>query len=377
MTDARNEQAELYELANAQFEIGLTSERLARLEELVLKSAELRRRYIAYMQLHGLARWLGRRGAWPALSDAATLSTASPAAGSFAGDYGPEAAPAVVAPRSSPFLIFGESHAPVAGAYLSYAFAAFVFATGLLAAWAWRAPDHPSTIAKTETRAESQPAGEHGQDGRGPAVSEEPPKTVRLGTRQINCQWLHPATAQADMRHGKFELAGGMLEITYRPSETKVVLFGPATYFVDSEHGGSLAAGKLLVYFVQTPDANPILDHPLFRVRTPTATVIDGGRSDFELVVNKVPASHVLVFNGSAEVQLAGLSLTRRLQAGDSLLVERAPNHGLVVFVNPDTNPPKPLFAQGRPKYPRVARGEQKETTIEIEKPRHVPFPDS
>ena len=44
MTAARNEQAELYELANAQFELRSTPEQLARLEALVIKNAELRRR---------------------------------------------------------------------------------------------------------------------------------------------------------------------------------------------------------------------------------------------------------------------------------------------------------------------------------------------
>ena len=162
---------------------------------------------------------------------------------------------------------------------------------------------------------------------------------------------------EADVRHGKFELVDGMLEITYRPSETKVLVFGPASYFVDSDHGGALAEGKLLVYFVQTPDAKPILGQSLFRIRTPTSTVTNGGRSDFELVVNKTPACHVRVFNGTADVQLAGLSLTKRLQAGESLLVQRTPNPRIHHFQQPGHEPANADIGPGSAEVRPLGRG--------------------
>ncbi len=52
---------ELYELAGAQCEGVLTARQAARLEELVLSDAGLRRRYIVYMQVHAQAERGGAR----------------------------------------------------------------------------------------------------------------------------------------------------------------------------------------------------------------------------------------------------------------------------------------------------------------------------
>ncbi len=52
---------ELYELAGAQCDGVLTPRQAARLEELVLADADLRRRYILYMQIHAQAERGGAR----------------------------------------------------------------------------------------------------------------------------------------------------------------------------------------------------------------------------------------------------------------------------------------------------------------------------
>ena len=58
---------------------------------------------------------------------------------------------------------------------------------------------------------------------------------------------------------------------------------------------GTLLDGLALVYSLQRPDAKTIFEHPLFRIRTPTVVVTDGGGSEFMVGVDKTPESHVSV----------------------------------------------------------------------------------
>jgi hypothetical protein len=167
------------------------------------------------------------------------------------------------------------------------------------------------------------------------------------------------------------------VEIAYPGAGTRVLLIGPATYFVDSPYSGALAEGRLFVYYLETPDSKTILAHPLFRVRSPTLIVTDEGGAEFEIDANKTPSTHMVVFHGRVEAQLAGRRATRTLKASDSLLVSLMANHGLAVFVDPDKHRLRPLFAQGPAKYRPFASREQKPTVIEIEKTGHGPFPDS
>ena len=98
---------------------------------------------------------------------------------------------------------------------------------------------------------------------------------------RIDPQWANPKTVQTDIRHGTFELAAGKVEITYEETGTRVLLVGPANYYVDSSNSGALLDGLVFVYFLERPDAKTILEHPLFHVRTPTVLVTDGGGSEF------------------------------------------------------------------------------------------------
>ncbi len=283
MTAARNEQTELYELANAQFEAALTPEQLARLEEMVLNSAELRQRYVAYMQLHGLARWLGWRGAWSALRDEATLSEAPPAAGPSAADRRSAAAPAVGAVRSSPLCLFGESHISVVGALASYAFAAIIFAIGVLAAWSWRAPGERGVVSVAQDAA--RPAA--GDVARAPVVARV--------TRLVGNEWHGQIAVGEEVRSDQcLMVLHGLAEISYNSGAT-VTLEGPGAFSVDSANGGKLHQGKLTV---RTPKAG---DHPLFCVRSRTGVVTERGNCEFGLDVARSGASHVYVFRGHVE----------------------------------------------------------------------------
>ena len=203
MTAARNEQTELYELANAQFEAALTPEQLARLEEMVLNSAELRQRYVAYMQLHGLARWLGWRGAWSALRDEATLSEAPPAAGPSAADRRSVAAPAVGAVRSSPLCLFGESHISVVGGFVVHVRRDNLrhrSAGGLV----WRAPGERGVVSVA-------------QDAARPAAGDvaEAPVVARV-TRLVGNEWHGQIAVGEEVRSDQcLMVLHGLAEISY------------------------------------------------------------------------------------------------------------------------------------------------------------------
>jgi hypothetical protein len=354
------ETSELYELAAAQCLGPLTPQQTARLEQLVLEHDGLRHRYIVYMQLHAQAEQAFRATSVGAAAEVPPGRTDVLADGT---------APV-------PFVLYGAEVPPgrrdllPGGVLLAYALATLLLGMGVLAALAWRNSGRNAGAVAQGALAPRM--------GALATAAAEPPGTIHVATMEVDCRWAHPASAEADMRHGKFELAEGRLEITYQDTDTRVLLVGPATYFVDSSSGGILAEGRLFVYFLEKPNAKKVLDHPLFRVRTPTVIVTDGGGSEFEIDVNKTPSTHVVVLQGKADVQLAGRHATRTLQAHDSLLVRRLPNHGLEIFLNPDKPHRNTMFADQRPKYRPVAgQPRQRNTTIEIEKASHGPFPDS
>jgi hypothetical protein len=136
------------------------------------------------------------------------------------------------------------------GAAVCYALAALILGVGLLAAWAWRMPDHWQVASLC-----AAPTVERDKDG-----------TPLVGTitRTFGCRWADPGTAT--MRGGrvplgrKYALRSGLMEIAYATG-AKVVIQGPAVYEVESKNGGYLSLGRLTVRFEgqnEQPGAGPL-----------------------------------------------------------------------------------------------------------------------
>ena len=121
---------------------------------------------------------------------------------------------------------------------------------------------------------------------------------------------LHPSSPVS--LGDKFALASGLMEITY-DSGAKVILQGPASYQVESANGGFLPVGKLLGK-VTTEKAKG------FRIRTPTAEVVDLG-TEFGIDVAKDGTSEVHVLKGLVQTQfrnsLGQVSQPVRLREGE------------------------------------------------------------
>ena len=129
------------------------------------------------------------------------------------------------------------------------------------------------------------------------------------GAETDNLQSLIPNPQSLVSLGDKFALASGLMEITY-DTGAKVILQGPMTYEVESRSGGYLAVGKLTARMEKGPgfrvqrseDPHPssLIFHPLFSVRTPTATVTDLG-TEFGVEVGSDSQVAVHVFVGTVQ----------------------------------------------------------------------------
>jgi hypothetical protein len=215
---------EVYELADALLCDGLSAEEVQRLERLLCEDAEARRHYVRFM--HHSAR-LCR------LSSA--VMDAEGAEGSRLGRRTdgksvPRVSHAGIPPSS--FLLHP---ALLTGAPLCYAVAVLIVGVGLFAAWKWKTPfDSP----QTSTNVAVAPLG------RG-----DPSETSVVGkvTQSLNCLWADSRTATKagdPVTLGrKYNLASGLLEITYDTGAT-VVLEGRVMYQADTAESGMLWLGK-------------------------------------------------------------------------------------------------------------------------------------
>jgi hypothetical protein len=117
----------------------------------------------------------------------------------------------------------------------------------------------------------------------------------------------------------KFELAGGMVEITY-DAGAKVILQGPVHYVVDSRNSGLLSVGKL----TGTVEGKATKG---FSVQTPTAIVTDLG-TEFGVAVDEKGATTSYVFRGTVALHAIGHAKDARvadtvLQENESARTER------------------------------------------------------
>jgi hypothetical protein len=181
--------------------------------------------------------------------------------------------------------------------------------SGIFAASVWKAPSSRETPSIVDTVVPSRDSGEQ----------------VATITAMVDCRWKRPhGVAQVGgpvCLGGKLDLDSGTLEIAYRTG-VDVILQGPATYEVDSEHGGLLLAGRLTAK-VEPRDAR---NHegtataagprspnrfaippswsgsPAFVIRCPTA-LISGAAAEMGLDVGP-QACQVHVFQGNVSLRL-------------------------------------------------------------------------
>jgi hypothetical protein len=163
-------------------------------------------------------------------------------------------------------------------------------------------------------------------------------------TGMVDCQWADPHTAVPGLvavpLGRKYELAFGLMEITYNTG-AKVILQGPVTYEVESKAGGYLSVGKLTARLEKKAEENSTgsnpqslipnpsrstIHHPLFTIKTPTATVTDLG-TEFGVEVDKQGGTTSHVFRGLVELRPAsddgtGKAAARVLHENESARVE-------------------------------------------------------
>jgi len=255
-----DELTQLYDLANAQCEGALTAEQCARLEELVVGNAELRRHYIIYMQVTAC----GERHAFdiqhstpPPVSTAPTLGFLATAYHGTVGFFSQEI----------PFSLLT---------------ATVICGLGLLVG-------SVTYVTRYAQLAQMGPNSEKRQRSEGPSEKME---YVGLVTGAVDVKWADPEKAPISnyvVLGRTYDLASGLLEITY-DTGAKVLLQGPVIYKAESANGGYLSLGKLTGK-VEVEKAKGFL------VRTPSAVVTDLG-TEFGVEVNKGGGTQSVVYSG-------------------------------------------------------------------------------
>lgn len=139
-------------------------------------------------------------------------------------------------------------------------------------------------------------------------------------TGMFDCRWSRDGRAPSGydnvLTGRQFKLDSGLLEITYETG-AKVILQGPVTYEVDSRDGGFLSIGKLTARLekkrseaashdseiIDHKSSLSTIHHPLFTIKTPTATVTDLG-TEFGVAVDRLGTTTSHVFCGSVCLQM-------------------------------------------------------------------------
>ena len=118
----------------------------------------------------------------------------------------------------------------------SYAIAALLMATALVAARLWG----PAGGLK--------PTARHSPASAVQVTGDSAPAIVGRITGVKDCRWADPGAAAHDaeavQRGRRYVLNGGLLEITYNTG-AKVVIEGPAVYVADGGNWGTLLLGRL------------------------------------------------------------------------------------------------------------------------------------
>ena len=160
------------------------------------------------------------------------------------------------------------------------------------------------------------PANQYSSTVAGHGIERVPPtEVVGRITALADCKWAGGAAESPQVPLGrKYELASGLLEITYT-SGAKVILQGPVAYEVESACGGYLSVGRLTARLEtksevgdqRSEPANQKSEtrSPTFSIRTPTAVVTDLG-TEFGVEVDRKGETTSHVFRGTVKVELSG-----------------------------------------------------------------------
>ena len=294
---------EVYELADAPLCDGLTDNEVQRLERLLCADAEARRHYVSFMHLSAKLcrcnsanttqpRGPGTGGEVPGGGRAGVAHTTadddSPAEIIAAGSARP--------PSPSPFILHPFAWL-VGSAVCSYTLAALLLGAGLLAAWAWKAPDRGRRDLAGQLLSPEPAAGQSPQ-----------PAGVGRVIALNNCRWADPASAAADgdpvPLGRRYALASGWLQIRYHTGAV-VVIYGPAAYQAASATSGFLSQGKAGVWVYETEVQGGIrgewgrfrVNPNFFAIRTPKAVLYDIC-GNFSVAVNQLGRTNTRLIEG-------------------------------------------------------------------------------
>lgn len=297
MSAPSNIPSELFALLGELADEQLSDAGQEKLLEILRDSADARTCYLEYMELHARLQWKHNSEDREDTLDRPVVSSSASAQPNLAGVWA-----------------------------LSYMVATIVLAAMLLGAWGYKISHvgYPSDGVVNNPRRETH---------RSPAF-------VGQVTGMKECRWAENALPTIVGAHvplkRKYELASGLLEITY-DSGARVILEGPCDYEVDSTAGGRLQVGRLVARVEKNDELrmmndkskrhtsdihhSSFINHPLFSIRTPTAVITDLG-TEFGVEVDADGNTTSCVFRGSVKVE-AGTEKSVVLRADESVRVEK------------------------------------------------------
>jgi hypothetical protein len=374
--------SELAQLVELMCDGAIDAPQRDRLESLLENDRDAKLFYVAYLDIHAQMQWM--------LRDKEMSNDQCPIFNdqfSFLNDPSPVPSPQspippiIIQTLPDPSSTFFSSF--IGDPLYSYLIAVVVVSVAVLVA----------AVLKVASNTEIAVSPPHSavQDIQLPA----PPKVEYVGriTGMVDCKWEGAGGwgPESDTHHSSFiihhslipqsrvslgdtfSLRSGLLEITYNTG-AKVILQGPVTYKVESSASGYLSIGKLTARVEKGPEVrgqgsetsilhSSFINHHLFAVRTPTATVTDLG-TEFGVEVQR---------NGSSEVHiLKGVVDLVTLRGGRHLLLRADAVGGSdakAARVEPDSSdqggdritmvtPEPQRFLRALPKPPAATRGE-------------------
>jgi hypothetical protein len=355
-----NENAELVQLLGQLADEQLTDAGRSRLIELLRNDAAARDYYLDYMELHArliLREERGTRDAGRGLGTSVPSVTAERSAFSTS-------SVAIPSPLSILHYPLSTTDSFVGSALFSYLIAAVILGIGLLVG----AVTHVSQLEQLVQKPLPSPFG-RGAGGEGSAARDAAHSAV-VGqiTGMFDCRLVGDSKTKDPIQKfeirnsksettskspnlqiskfpvtlgDKFNLTSGLLEITYHTG-ARVILQGPVEYQVESPAGGYLSIGKLTARVDKglgirdkspdIPHPSSLIPHPLFSVRTPTATATDLG-TEFGVEVDTQGATTSYVFRGLVRVQVVAADgqpegNAQLLHEDESVRVKKSPQQG-------------------------------------------------
>ncbi len=306
-------QREVYELADAQLRRTIAAEGARRLGELVRNNPDARRHYVRFM--HDSAKLCQWSSAWEKEKNNGECGT-------MTDELPGDAASAGIAPslHHSSFIVH---HLPL----FSYAMAALLMATALVAARLWGPTGGPqpaalrSVASAAQVTVDAAPTIVLYRDGYvtygnvAQVAGDAAPAIVGRITGMQDCRWGNPGAkareTEAVPRGRRYVLNGGLLEITYNTG-AKVIVEGPAVYAADGCNWGTLLLGRLTARVgkrerPRVENGEAAQNHggrppwpAAFAVQTPTSMLLDNGdhEAEFGVEVDEAGTSYTHIFRG-------------------------------------------------------------------------------